>query len=128
MKKKLYILMGLFGLFQFSFSYQCVPLRDYNVKNNKMTYGDKVIEGLDMETFELIDVHFSKDLNSVYYKGKKVLNVDPESFTPIKTEEYNGYCDFTKNEPSTLKLRIITEFKDKNGIYEVKNIKLENGN
>ena len=125
MKHKLYILIGLFVLFQFSFSYNCVRLREYNVQDNKMTYGSEIIEGLDMETFELIDVHFSKDTNNVYYKGKKVLNVDSQSFIPTKTKEYNGYCDFSTNKVGILKLRIITEFKDKNGTYEVKNIKLE---
>ena len=121
--KKLYILLGLFTFFQFSFSYQCVPRLEYAVEKDKVKYGSKEIKEADIKTFEIVDSSFSKDKKNVYYKGNKVLNVDAKTFIPVKTETYTGYCDFSGTRPRNLKVEIVTEFKDKNGEYKLEDIR-----
>ena len=122
MKKRLYILIGLFVFFQFSFSTRCVLLRYYDSKGGKVTYNSAEILEAEAESFEVLDAHFARDANHVYYKGKKVLGVDSLTFVPVKAEEYNGYCNFSGERVGNLKLRIIKEFKDKNGTYKLEDI------
>ena len=90
MRNKLIILAGIFMFFQFSFSLRCV-YRGYIKENGRIYYKNREkiqLKKADYETFEIIkSVNYSllaKDKNNVYYQGKIVSNVNPETFKIIE--------------------------------------------
>ena len=90
MKKKLIILAGMFILSQFSFSLSCL-FRGYILENGKVYYesGERIqLETVDYNSFEIIrSVNYSllaKDKSNVYYQGKKLENINSETFKIIK--------------------------------------------
>ena len=61
---------------------QEVPDRDsYHNTNSEVFWGDRKIEGVDVETFFIINEYsYAKDKNNVYYEGKQIKGADPETF------------------------------------------------
>lgn len=67
----------------------------YHIKEGKVVYvrggnffsiGEVELEGADLDTFEIIDKSYAKDINHVYYDGKTVLGGVPESVALIPSE------------------------------------------
>ena len=92
MKKKLFILVMLLTVCQFSFSLSCIN-RGYIIENKKVFYEygrDKTeLKTVDYKTFEVIKSlpHFellAKDKKNVYYQGKIIKGVNPKTFKVIK--------------------------------------------
>lgn len=86
------------------------------------------IQSIDRESFEIIDMYYSKDKNSVYYKNTLVAFADHRSFKIIKgnvkdfgVDENYVYCDGKKLENSDSKtFEVLDSYnaKDKNNVYE----------
>ena len=123
MKKKLLILAGLFMFFQFGFSLSCF-FPHYSFAEKKVTYiglGEKIdVDKADIETFKDLDGAFGIDKNNVYYLGKVLKKIDRQTFEvtaryiPVPNDPVWGIGCQTS---------YITEFKDKNGVYKLEDIK-----
>ena len=61
---------------------------DYAYDNGIMYILFQRIEGIDIDSFEVLKGLYSKDKNSIYYVNKKIENVDMETFESFK----NGYA------------------------------------
>ena len=115
-------------------------------KNNVYYEGEKV-EGIDMNSIEVINEMCIKDKNSVFYEGKKLRNISPNNFNifyggmsyDIILVDKNGSYKLMENENQKDKIKIIplnsknidlktleriespmdssNYFKDKNGVY-----------
>ena len=115
-------------------------------KNNVYYEGEK-IEGIDMNSIEVINGMCIKDKNSVFYEGKKLRNISPNNFNIFDGEisydkilvDKNGSYKLMENENQKDKIKIIplnsknidlktleriespmdssNYFKDKNGVY-----------
>ena len=115
-------------------------------KNNVYYEGEKV-EGIDMNSIEVINGMCIKDKNSVFYEGKKLRNISPNNFNIFDGEisydkilvDKNGSYKLMENENQKDKIKIIplnsknidlktleriespmdssNYFKDKNGVY-----------
>lgn len=99
MKNKLFILFGLALFFEFSYSNACTSY--YIKKNNQVSYrgykSNNKIEKADYGTFEIISTTLAKDRNNLYYLGKIVNEVNPESFKIIKEIENTvGDCMYSR--------------------------------
>ncbi len=122
MKKKLLILIGIFAFFQFGLSLSCARiLHYYEEKDGKIIYVGEdqlVINKADIKTFQDLDGFFGADNNYIYYKGKKVNNIDVKTFEIVSWNEL-------KPDPiwgTGCQTSYITEFKDKNGTYKLEDI------
>ena len=79
------------------------------------------MEKVDFETFKELDKNLGKDKNHVYYEGKIIKDIDTETFEiiswyepkPIEGSPWGLGCQY----------RYIEKFKDKNGTYELKDIR-----
>tara|TARA_R110002033_G_scaffold126900_3_gene168538 strand:- start:1801 stop:3114 length:1314 start_codon:yes stop_codon:yes gene_type:complete len=67
----------------------------YYMQNDKVIYvlngnffqvGGVEIEGADLNTFEVIDESYAKDINYIYYDGKPVAGADPKSVVLVTSE------------------------------------------
>ena len=115
-------------------------------KNNVYYEGEKV-EGIDMNSIEVINGMCIKDKNSVFYEGKKLRNISPNNFNIFDggisydkiLVDKNGAYKLMENENQKDKIKIIpldsknidlkileriespmdssNYFKDKNGVY-----------
>nr|WP_315045403.1 DKNYY domain-containing protein [uncultured Leptotrichia sp.] len=115
-------------------------------KNNVYYEGEKV-EGIDMNSIEVVNGMCIKDKNSVFYEGKKLRNISPTNFNifyggisyDIILVDKNGAYKLLENENQKDKIKIIpldsknidlktleridspidssNYFKDKNGVY-----------
>ena len=115
-------------------------------KNNVYYEGEK-IEGIDMNSIEVVNGMCIKDKNSVFYEGKKLRNISPDNFNifdggisyDIILVDKNGAYKLMENENQKDKIKIIpldnknidlktleriespmdssNYFKDKNGVY-----------
>ena len=115
-------------------------------KNNVYYEGEKV-EGIDMNSIEVVNGMCIKDKNSVFYEGKKLRNISPTNFNifdggisyDIILVDKNGAYKLMENENQKDKIKIIpldnknidlktleriespmdssNYFKDKNGVY-----------
>ena len=115
-------------------------------KNNVYYEGEKV-EGIDMNSIEVVNGMCIKDKNSVFYEGKKLRNISPNNFNIFDGEisydkilvDKNGSYKLMENENQKDKIKIIplnsknidlktleriespmdssNYFKDKNGVY-----------
>jgi hypothetical protein len=123
MKKKLIILVGLFMMFQFTYSLSCVRSY-YIVVDGTLKYTgagqNRVVKNVDIETFEDLDWAFAKDKNRVYYLGQNIKNIDAKTFEVIR--EYKPPTIILKSPKPTCGPPNIEKFKDKNGTYELKDI------
>ncbi len=59
MKKIFFLIYFIF--LKFGLSFQCVPMFEYRIENNKLMFGSKIVEKADIETFEQLDVNFGED-------------------------------------------------------------------
>ena len=51
----------------------------------------KKIENVDYKTFQVVEYLYAKDKNNVYYKGKKLNNINPNHFKIVDNEiKYNN--------------------------------------
>ena len=123
MKKKLFILAGLFMFFQFGYSLSCF-FPHYRLGEKKVTYiglGEQVnVDKADIETFKDLDGVFGADKNYVYYLGKPLKNIDRNTF------EVTGRYIPVPNDPIWgigCQTSYITEFKDKNWAYKLEDVK-----
>ena len=115
-------------------------------KNNVYYDGEKV-EGIDMNSIEVINGMCIKDKNSVFYEGKKLRNISPDNFNIfddglsydkilidkngiykfIETEDNKKTIELTRLNSKSIDLETLERitspidssnyFKDKNGIY-----------
>ena len=115
-------------------------------KNNVYYEGEKV-EGIDMNSIEVVNGMCIKDKNSVFYEGKKLRNISPNNFNIFDggisydkiLVDKNGSYKLMENENQKDKIKIISldnknidlktleriespmdssnYFKDKNGVY-----------
>ena len=115
-------------------------------KNNVYYEGEKV-EGIDMNSIEVVNGMCIKDKNSVFYEGKKLRNISPNNFNIFDggisydkiLVDKNGSYKLMENENQKDKIKIIplnsknidlktleriespmdssNYFKDKNGVY-----------
>ena len=115
-------------------------------KNNVYYEGEK-IEGIDMNSIEVVNGMCIKDKNSVFYEGKKLRNISPTNFNifdggisyDIILVDKNGTYKLMENENQKNKIKTIpldsknidlktleriespmdssNYFKDKNGVY-----------
>ena len=115
-------------------------------KNNVYYEGEKV-EGIDMNSIEVVNGMCIKDKNSVFYEGKKLRNISPTNFNifdggisyDIILVDKNGTYKLMENENQKNKIKTIpldsknidlktleriespmdssNYFKDKNGVY-----------
>ena len=77
-----------------------------------------MINKVDIKTFQDLDGFFGADNNYIYYKGKKVNNIDVKTFEIVSWNEL-------KPDPiwgTGCQTSYITEFKDKNGTYKLEDI------
>ena len=115
-------------------------------KNNVYYDGEKV-EGIDMNSIEVINGMCIKDKNSVFYEGKKLRNISPDNFNIfdgglsydkilvdkngiykfIETEDNKKAIEVTRLDSKGIDLETLERitspmdssnyFKDKNGVY-----------
>ncbi|BBM38190.1 hypothetical protein JCM16775_0898 [Leptotrichia hofstadii] len=115
-------------------------------KNNVYYDGEKV-EGIDMNSIEVINGMCIKDKNSVFYEGKKLRNISPDNFNIfdgglsydkilvdkngiykfIETEDNKKTIEITRLDSKGIDLETLERitspmdssnyFKDKNGVY-----------
>ena len=125
MKNKLLILTGFLIFTQFTFSLTCMRLNYYDVEKNKVVYKrlqenlSITVENADSSSFETLDEYMGIDKKAVYYKGKKIKNIGVKTFEITKRSAPKYFSPSGKVciPPD------IERFKDKNGEYEVKEIK-----
>ncbi|NUJ97363.1 hypothetical protein HGA92_01080 [Candidatus Gracilibacteria bacterium] len=56
-----------------------------------ITYNNKKLEGIDIDSFEIINDLFTKDKNNVYYSNSKIEGADPETFEFIEKDFSRSY-------------------------------------
>lgn len=97
----------------------------YKKKDGKMYYNDTEMEGMDVETFKMMNKGYSKDKNAVYkYQNKVDFVSDVESFEVIddiytKDENY-VYSSENQIETSDSKSFEVLDYyyaKDRNNVY-----------
>jgi hypothetical protein len=123
MKRKLLIFFSTFIIFQFGLSLSCF-FPHYEIQKERVIYiggrGTVVLKNVDIKTFKELDIIFGIDENRVYYEGKHLKNIDAGTFEIVK--EYIPIPD----DPVWgigCKTPYIEEFKDKNGIYKLEDIR-----
>ncbi len=109
----------------------------YAHDKNHVFFDDKVLEGADTMTFEVLASPYSKDRYHVYVDGKPLRGVDPQSFRVVTEKPSRHSCDessvalFARDarhwihadivdlniDPDSLVFFNNTFFKDKNGLY-----------
>ena len=95
-----------------TFEYWPVYFRDKNnvyYENELYKMSLKKIEGVDRNSFEILNSEFSKDKNNVYYYGNKMKGISPDGF------EFVGNKFVFKNHED-----FISFLKDKNNVYYLK--------
>lgn len=67
----------------------------YSKDKNNVYYFNRIVEGANPEDFEIIDVELSfhgeidaKDNDNLYYRGEKLGQIDPDSYEPLKYDNY----------------------------------------
>lgn len=122
MKRKFFILAGIFMFFQFGFSLSCF-FPHYEISGDTIMYNggasNTKLKNADVKTFKELDTLFGTDKNRVYYRGKHIKNIDRETFEivsrfiPVSDDPVWGIGCQTS---------YIETFKDKNGVYSLEDI------
>ena len=122
MKNKLLILLGVFTVFQFVFSYNYVL--GYEIKNKKMYYYGRLIKEVDIKTFKVLDEYYSMDRNNIFFEEKKIKGVDLKTFEILNDEfskdKNTAYHENEKiigSDPETFIVYGEHLAKDKNNYY-----------
>lgn len=99
----------------------------YSKDKNNVYFFNGIVEGADPKDFEIIDVELSfdgeidaKDNDNLYYRGKKLDQIDPSSYEPLKYDNYvrdkNAIYYLRKNDNNEVTK---VEFLEENdGVYE----------
>ena len=127
MRSKLLILIGTIVFFQSGFS--CCSASEYKIENGKIFWKqdlkiERELKNVDLKTFENLDesvelnAHFAKDKNHVYYQGKIIKEIDSKTFEVVKRNIP------TKEDPRGDCVNYIKIFKDKNGVYQIEDIRI----
>ena len=128
-------------------SFERIDSTDFFKDKNNIYYEGEKVEGIDMNSIEVINEMYIKDKNSVFYEGKKLRNISPNNFNifyggmsyDIILVDKNGSYKLMENENQKDKIKIIpldsknidlktleridspmdssNYFKDKNGVY-----------
>ena len=128
-------------------SFERIDSTDFFKDKNNVYYEGEKVEGIDMNSIEVINEMCIKDKNSVFYEGKKLRNISPTNFNifyggmsyDIILVDKNGSYKLMENENQKDKIKIIpldsknidlktleriespmdssNYFKDKNGVY-----------
>ena len=126
MRNKLLILISLPIFFQLGIS--CCSASEYKIENGKIFWKqdlkiERELKNVDLKTFENLDesvelnAHFAKDKNHVYYQGKIIKEIDSKTFEVVKRNIP------TKEDPRGDCINYIKIFKDKNGVYQIEDIR-----
>ena len=86
----------------------------YRVDNQSAYYNNKTILHSNPSTFKIINKHYAKDDNFVYYKGEKIFNYDS-----IYDEKTNNYYDVIISYADPWTFTILRDYiwRDKHFIY-----------
>ena len=128
-------------------SFERIEYTGFFKDKNNVYYDGEKIEGIDMNSIEVINGMCIKDKNSVFYEGKKLRNISPTNFNIFDggisydkiLVDKNGAYKLMENENQKDKIKIIpldsknidlkileriespmnssNYFKDKNGVY-----------
>ena len=89
--------------FGMPFKYQDVDVKTFRVMDDRrhtidrfhVYYNESVIEGADVETFEVLSIGYGKDKARVYYKGSVLEGVAPGNFRIEKSIATDGVVRFS---------------------------------
>ena len=124
------------------FLFSACDNNNYFTKNNEIYYftdndglreEEFKVQGVDVNTFQVIDEIYAKDKNYVYRIGKKMEGADPQSFNVLSNKAYskdkfNVYAWGVKIEgadPESFYLIDSKRAQDKNRDYDL-NLMLQN--
>ena len=96
----------------------------YSIDKGKVYYGDKILEGANSKTAELIGFSLLKDDENVYYMGEKIKDVKIKNFEKLdknywKNDNKIYYRDEKIENADIMSFKVLNEYfaKDKNHIY-----------
>ena len=128
-------------------SFERIEYTGFFKDKNNVYYDGEKIEGIDMNSIEVINGMCIKDKNSVFYEGKKLRNISPDNFNIfddglsydkilidkngiykfIETEDNKKTIEVTRLDSKGIDLETLERitspmdssnyFKDKNGVY-----------
>ena len=130
-------------------SFERIEYTGFFKDKNNVYYDGEIVEGIDMNSIEVINGMCIKDKNSVFYEGKKLRNISPDNFNIfdgglsynkilvdkngiykfIETEDNKKTIEVTRLNSKGIDLETLERitspmdssnyFKDKNGVYFV---------
>ena len=96
----------------------------YSIDKGKVYYGNKILEGANPKTAELIGFSLLKDDKNVYYMGEKIKDVKIKNFEKLgknywKNDNKIYYRDEKIENADIISFKVLNEYfaKDKNHIY-----------
>ena len=96
----------------------------YSIDKGKVYYGNKILEGANSKTAELIGFSLLKDDKNVYYMGEKIKDVKIKNFEKLgknywKNDNKIYYRDEKIENADIMSFKVLNEYfaKDKNHIY-----------
>ena len=96
----------------------------YSIYKGNVYYGNKILEGANPKTAELIGFSLLKDDKNVYYRGKKIKDVKIKNFEKLgqnywKNENKIYYQDKKIENADIMSFKVLNEdyAKDKNHVY-----------
>ena len=96
----------------------------YSIDKGKVYYGNKILEGANSKTAELIGFSLLKDDKNVYYMGEKIKDVKIKNFEKLgrnywKNDNKIYYRDEKIENADIISFKVLNEYyaKDKNHIY-----------
>ena len=115
-------LAGIIVVFNIGYSIKCF-IPHYDIREEKIYYNDspgkknEVSKKVDIKTFKTLDKDFAKDKNYVYFKGKIIKNIDPNTLEVLEWfDSPDPIWGYSCNPI------IVLKFKDKNGEYKLEDI------
>lgn len=97
----------------------------YSIYKGNVYYGNKILEGANPKTAELIGFSLLKDDKNVYYMGEKVKDVKIKNFEKLgqnywKNENKIYYRDKKIENADIMSFKVLNEdyAKDKNNVYD----------
>ena len=96
----------------------------YSIDKGKVYYGNKILEGANSKTAELIGFSLLKDDKNVYYMGEKIKDVKIKNFEKLgknywKNDNKIYYRDEKIENADIMSFKVLNEYfaKDKNSVY-----------
>ena len=100
----------------------------YSIYKGNVYYGNKILEGANPKTAELIGFSLLKDDKNVYYMGEKVKDVKIKNFEKLgknywKNDNKIYYRDKRIENADIMSFKVLNEdyAKDKNNVYYIEN-------